>query len=92
MVLLDAVMPGMSGFEICRSIRGNPETAELPVIFLTASAERETVIQAIQSGADDYTLKRSDLQVLVGKVHRILSAVGRPDENPGFGAPEGRFR
>ena len=52
-VLLDILMPGMDGYEVCRRIREDPGTAFLPVIMITASGEQEK-IRAIESGADDF--------------------------------------
>ena len=53
LVLLDILMPGMDGYEVCRRIREDPGTAFLPVIMMTASGEQEKV-RAIESGADDF--------------------------------------
>ena len=53
LVLLDILMPGMDGYEVCRRIRQDPGTAFLPVIMMTASGE-EQKLRAIESGADDF--------------------------------------
>lgn len=56
-VLLDAVMPGMSGFETCQRIKANPNLAHLPVIFMTGLAETEHIVTAFDSGGVDYVVK-----------------------------------
>lgn len=56
-VLLDAVMPGLSGFETCQRIKANPNLAHLPVIFMTGLAETENIVNAFDSGGVDYVVK-----------------------------------
>jgi len=56
-VLLDAVMPGLSGFETCQRIKANPNLAHLPVIFMTGLAETEHIVTAFDSGGVDYVVK-----------------------------------
>lgn len=56
-ILLDVFMPGMNGLEVCRRLRGNPECRDIPVIFVTALAEREIEIQGLEMGAVDYITK-----------------------------------
>ncbi len=57
LILLDIVMPGMDGFEVCRRIKSNPQTAEIPVIFITGLIEREQIIRGFETGAQDYVTK-----------------------------------
>lgn len=56
-ILLDVMMPGMTGFEVCRKLRADPETKEIPVIFLSAAADKNFVMEALESGAVDYITK-----------------------------------
>jgi DNA-binding response OmpR family regulator/DNA-binding CsgD family transcriptional regulator len=56
-VLLDAMMPGLSGFETCQQIKTNPNYAHLPVIFMTGLAETEHIVNAFDSGGVDYVVK-----------------------------------
>ena len=71
LVLLDIVMPGMDGYEVCRRIREDPGTAFLPVIMITASGEEEK-IRAIESGADDFVNKPFDQAELLARVRSLV--------------------
>lgn len=71
-VLLDLVMPGLSGTETCRAIKEDPELRGLPVIMLTALAEPEAMIDGINSGADDYIVKATDSSVLQARLRALL--------------------
>ena len=73
LVLLDIVMPGMDGYEVCRRIRDRAETAYLPVVMVTASGDEQKV-QALEAGADDFLTKpinRSELLARVASLARI---------------------
>jgi class 3 adenylate cyclase/CheY-like chemotaxis protein len=67
LVLLDIVMPGMDGYEVCRRIRGDSESAYLPVVMLTASGD-EQKIKALEAGADDFLTKPIDQSELLARV------------------------
>jgi PleD family two-component response regulator len=56
-ILLDIMMPGMDGLEVCRRLRDNPECREIPVVFVTAMTERDVEIQGLELGAVDYISK-----------------------------------
>lgn len=59
-ILLDLMMPGMTGFEVCQHIRNDPQLAEIPIIVLTALDDRESMLTALKSGADDFISKPFD--------------------------------
>jgi putative two-component system response regulator len=59
-ILLDVMMPGMTGFEVCRRIRSDPQIAEIPIIILTALDDRESLLNALKAGADDFVSKPFD--------------------------------
>lgn len=59
-ILLDVMMPGMTGFEVCQRIRTEPEIAEIPIIMLTALDDRESLLTALKAGADDFISKPFD--------------------------------
>jgi class 3 adenylate cyclase len=71
LVLLDIVMPGMDGYEVCRTLREDPATSFLPIVMITASGEQEKVV-AIESGADDFIAKPFDHAELLARVGSLL--------------------
>jgi putative two-component system response regulator len=70
-ILLDVMMPGMTGFEVCAEIRNDRLTAEIPIIFLTALDDKNTKLQGLQSGADDYITKPCDRHELRARLQSI---------------------
>jgi DNA-binding response OmpR family regulator len=73
LVLLDLNMPGMNGFEVCTKIRANPKLNNVPVIFLSAESERETILKGFEIGAQDYIGKPFDSRELMVKVKTHLA-------------------
>jgi signal transduction histidine kinase len=71
LILLDVMMPGMDGFEVCRRIRSTPRVAEVPILILTALDDRASLLQGIESGADDFLSKPVDRQELLARVRTI---------------------
>ena len=71
LVLLDVVMPGIDGYEVCRRIREDPSTAMLPVVMVTAAQEQEKV-RAIEAGADDFISKPLNAGELLARVRSLL--------------------
>jgi putative two-component system response regulator len=59
-ILLDIMMPGMTGFEVCQKIRSDPLVAEIPIIVLTALDDRDSLLKALKAGADDFIAKPFD--------------------------------
>ena len=60
LILLDVVMPGMDGYELCRRLKADPELAEIPVIFLTVKDQQGDLVRAFELGAADFVAKPSD--------------------------------
>jgi DNA-binding response OmpR family regulator len=71
LVLLDVMMPGMDGFEVCRRLRADPLLGEVPVIMLTALDDRESRLRGIEAGADDFVSKPFDRVELRSRVRTI---------------------
>jgi putative two-component system response regulator len=59
-ILLDVMMPGMDGFEVCQRLRGDPNLAEIPIIMLTALDDKKSLLDGLEAGADDYITKPYD--------------------------------
>ncbi|MEY4489182.1 MAG: hypothetical protein RIQ79_1690 [Verrucomicrobiota bacterium] len=72
LVILDVMMPDLSGIQICRMLRADPKLKKVPVIFLTAKAEESDRIQGLEIGADDYICKPFSTKELVLRVQTIL--------------------
>jgi DNA-binding response OmpR family regulator len=68
-ILLDAVMPGLSGFDTCRQIKANPVMAHIPVIFMTGLSETQHVLEGFACGGVDYVVKPLRAQELVARLH-----------------------
>ena len=75
LVLLDLMLPGMDGLEVCREIRRTPSVATTPIVMLTAKSTEEDVVRGLEIGADDYITKPFSKQVLIA---RIKAALRRP--------------
>lgn len=77
LMVLDVLMPGMDGYEVCRQIREDPLLHDLPVLFLTAKGKEEDRITGLRAGADDYLAKPFNLDELYLRVQAILRRVQR---------------
>ncbi|PIQ26042.1 hypothetical protein COW36_02450 [bacterium (Candidatus Blackallbacteria) CG17_big_fil_post_rev_8_21_14_2_50_48_46] len=80
LVLLDLHMPGMDGFEVCKQLKQNPLTREIPVIFLTAVSETEKLVMGLQFGAVDYITKPFEPMELQARVRTHLSLKAAKDK------------
>jgi DNA-binding response OmpR family regulator len=74
LAVLDWMMPKASGLEVLRAIRANTETADIPVVLLTARASEADIQEGLDAGADDYIAKPFSPQELATRVHDILGA------------------
>lgn len=72
LVLLDLMLPGVDGLEICRRLRRDPQTAGVPVVMLTAKGEDADVVAGLEVGADDYVPKPFSPRVLIARVRAVL--------------------
>jgi two-component system phosphate regulon response regulator PhoB len=76
LVLLDWMLPSMSGIEVCRQLRRKPSTRHLPVIMLTARAEDQDTVRGLETGADDYITKPFSPEALVARIRALLRRSG----------------
>lgn len=72
LVLLDLMLPGMDGSEVCRRMRSAPDTVDIPIIMLTAKGEESDVVKGLELGADDYVPKPFSPQVLLARIQAVL--------------------
>src|SRR5436190_22141816 len=79
LVLLDIVMPGMDGYEVCRRLRQMPETAEVPIIFLSSLEDVQNKSRGFEAGANDYVTKPFDLLEVKARVRALLKAKAYSD-------------
>jgi len=82
LVILDVMMPDLSGIQICRMLRADPALKQVPVIFLTAKAEEADRVQGLEVGADDYICKPFSPKELVLRVQALLRRSVKPIEAP----------
>ena len=73
LILLDIMMPGIDGFEVCRRLKDNPDTADIPVIFLSALTETKDKVQGLQLGAVDYVSKPFQPDEVIARVNTHLT-------------------
>lgn len=76
--LLDIMVPGGSGFEVCRQIRESRDLARIPIIFLTARASEEDRVRGLDMGADDYITKPFGMRELTARVRAVLRRFEQP--------------
>jgi len=75
-VLLDWMLPVMSGIEVCRQIRRRPATRDLPVIMVTARTEDQDAVRGLNTGADDYITKPFNMDALLARMRALLRRAG----------------
>lgn len=75
LVLLDWMLPKLSGIEVCRRIRGRPETRNMPIIMLTARGEESDRIRGLDTGADDYLTKPFSMSELIARIRAVLRRI-----------------
>lgn len=78
LIVLDLMLPGMDGLEVCRRLKSGPKTAHIPVVILTAKGEDTDVVTGLEVGADDYVTKPFSGKVLTARVRRLLRRTTQP--------------
>lgn len=93
-VILDVTMPSLSGFEVCRKLRALKEYRNIPILMMTGMNKESDIVQALESGADDYLVKPVEADLLAEKVEQLLklarenSLPSRTYTKPEFGESE----
>jgi len=78
LILLDLMLPGIDGLEVCRRIRGEAQTQHLPIIMLTAKGEEADIVTGLELGADDYITKPFSPRVLLARLRAALRRRSQP--------------
>ncbi len=79
-IILDLLLPAVSGLEVCRRLKGKEDTAKIPILMLTAKAEEEDRIVGLELGADDYVTKPFSPREVVLRVEAILRRIRQPEQ------------
>jgi len=83
LIILDLMLPGIDGLEVCKRLKSEPKTKSIPVVMLTAKGEEVDIVTGLELGADDYITKPFSGKVLVARIRRILRrTVERSEETP----------
>ena len=82
LVLLDVMLPGLDGFEVCRRLGAQTETAHIPILMLTARGEKMDRVVGLSLGADDYVVKPFSVRELMLRVRAVLRRGGRETQSP----------
>lgn len=77
LILLDLMLPGMDGLQVCRTLRAEDATAGIPVVMLTAKGEEADIVKGLEAGADDYIVKPFSPKVLLARLKAIFRRVAQ---------------
>ncbi len=81
LIILDLMLPGMDGLEVCRRLRANPTTRDIPILMVTAKDEVRDRVVGLETGADDYLAKPFSFEELVARIRAILRRQSRGKED-----------
>lgn len=81
LVILDIMLPGENGLDVCRKIKGNPDLKNIPIIILSAKGEELDVVLGLELGADDYVAKPFSPKVLFSRIKAVLRRGKEPEKN-----------
>lgn len=83
LMLLDLMLPGMDGLEICRIAKENPRTKHIPIVMLTAKGEEADIVAGLEIGAEDYITKPFSPRVLLARIRAVLRRKAQPPPDGG---------
>jgi len=83
LLILDLMLPGIDGLEVCRTIKADSKTRHIPIVMLTAKAEEADIVTGLELGADDYVTKPFSGKVLVARVRRLWRRVAEQADEKG---------
>jgi two-component system alkaline phosphatase synthesis response regulator PhoP len=89
LVILDIMLPGQNGLDVCRKVKNNPDLRNIPVVIITAKSEELDVILGLELGADDYIAKPFSPKILFSRIKAVLRRSKEPEKAPkviNFGA------
>ncbi|TBV79432.1 MAG: response regulator transcription factor [Desulfobulbaceae bacterium] len=92
LIVLDIMLPGLDGYEVCKTLRRDPRSRRLPIIMLTARTDENDVSTGLDLGADDYITKPFSPKILISRVKSALRRVQERDDNGLDGESEGILR
>lgn len=72
LILLDLMLPGIDGLEVCKALKGDTKTAHIPIVMLTAKGEEADIVAGLEIGADDYITKPFSPRVLIARIRALL--------------------
>jgi two-component system phosphate regulon response regulator PhoB len=82
LVILDLMLPGINGLEVCRILKANPKTVHLPILMLTAKGSESDVVRGFELGASDYVTKPFSTKILLARVRAALKKGAGPESKP----------
>src|SRR3990172_10855607 len=82
LVILDIMLPGQNGLDVCRKIKSNPDLRDVPVIILTAKSEEIDIVLGLELGADDYVAKPFSPKVLFSRIKAVMRRQKEPEKAP----------
>lgn len=90
LLLLDLMLPGLDGLEVCRSIKRNPQTEHVPIVMVTAKGDEADIVTGLELGADDYVTKPFSPKVLLARIKAVLrrKRLAIPGDNEPISAGE----
>lgn len=78
LVLLDLMLPGIDGMEVCRRLKRDADTRDIPVIIISARGEETDIIAGLEQGADDYLTKPFSTKIMLARIQTVLRRVSQP--------------